>query len=716
MTSQQAPSTPRLMGFAAHRFGCEMELLETVPSGLEGASPVVTSPQRRRFNAPRALEIRQCAQEEALIQDWTPPSCRASVMQGRQLPPLSPTAVQSCTPRACATATFEAQSHTPRACATPRTCATPRACVTPVAQSGRTACATPRTCTTPILSTPPILERVTTHLSSWPAASVCSPRHAHLTVVVDDQVLPGPTTPVTARSPGTAFSVLVGGAVPVEPQLPLNPRPDSSSSGLQWHHGIRKAAVASQITCGSPRNAATSGSQVPGSPRKTSTPTSQVACGSPISAQAVNYSFTTKNAFCFSPPLSPSKALPGSIQRSPPGSPPQRVAPVAQACPSPQRCLSPEVIPQRGLSPSKMLSPQACGRNSPPSMNAPVVLAEAVVDSPPRRAQEGPPPEGSDHEGHDSPKARGALCSSPILKGFTGDQFASLASVLAPSSECLGFTWTKGRLLGQGAFGSVYEAFVPTAAKKGTFLAVKEISLQGPERQYAKELNALQKEVMVLRQVKHPNIVRYVGATFSDGVVHIFTEYMAGGSVSKMLKQFGPFGTGIVRRYTRHVLKGLTYLHRKRIMHRDLKGGNILINPQGRAKLADFGASRPIGDLVSASGVLKSKLVGSVYWMAPEVCTGKYGRYADIWSVGCTVLEMFLAAHPWPRFDSPLQAIKHIAQAGTPPPIPPQIPDVAQAFILLCCQLQPSQRPRAAELLSHQLVARPNEQQNSQDC
>lgn len=318
------------------------------------------------------------------------------------------------------------------------------------------------------------------------------------------------------------------------------------------------------------------------------------------------------------------------------------------------------------------------------------------------------PPEPS--PGRASPRLLSASPEPP--RGATrGANFEAMMAALAPAPSDLGFSWTKGRQLGRGAFGTVYEAFVTASSNpelKGTFLAVKEIPLVGSERHFAKELLNLEREMQLLKVLDHPNIVRYAGASYTNGVVLIFTEYMAGGSVASMLKQFGgPFSVEVTRRYSRQVLHGLAFLHGRRIIHRDLKGANVLTTPQGQAKLSDFGSARPIGDLVSASnGLLNdSGLVGSVYWMAPEVFSGHYGRHADVWSMGCFVLEMASGRHPWPKIGSGLQMIKYIRSAKSGPPVPPGVPDVARHFLQRCCQRDPRRRPRAAELLSDPLVA-----------
>jgi mitogen-activated protein kinase kinase kinase ANP1 len=119
---------------------------------------------------------------------------------------------------------------------------------------------------------------------------------------------------------------------------------------------------------------------------------------------------------------------------------------------------------------------------------------------------------------------------------------------------------------------------------------------------------------------------------------------------------------------------------------KDIKGANILVSSTGVIKLADFGASRRLEGLMTASGGYRS-LKGTPYWMAPEVIrqTG-HGRQADIWSVGCTVIEMATGKPPWNEFTDQVSVLFHIAASDGPPPIPAHLSADAHDFLMKCFQ------------------------------
>eukprot|EP00245_Coleochaete_scutata_P000241 TRINITY_DN1027_c0_g3_i1.p1 TRINITY_DN1027_c0_g3~~TRINITY_DN1027_c0_g3_i1.p1 ORF type:complete len:566 (-),score=103.26 TRINITY_DN1027_c0_g3_i1:1172-2767(-) len=268
------------------------------------------------------------------------------------------------------------------------------------------------------------------------------------------------------------------------------------------------------------------------------------------------------------------------------------------------------------------------------------------------------------------------------------------------------FRWTRGGLVGEGAYGKVYAGLNQST---GELMAVKQLALSdggGLEGGRAKHLKSLEQEIFIYRRMRHPHIVGYINMERDEeeDTLYIFLEYCSGGSVQKMLQSFGPFSEIVTRVYTKQLLLGLAYLHSQGILHRDIKGGNVLVD-RNCIKLADFGASKALQDPTMTENC--NSVRGSVFWMAPEVIQGQpYGRKADIWSVGCTVLEMLTAQHPWPQLEQNMWvAIFHIIKAQSGPPIPDHISEIGQKFLKMCFQFDPRDRPTADELLRHPFVS-----------
>lgn len=130
-------------------------------------------------------------------------------------------------------------------------------------------------------------------------------------------------------------------------------------------------------------------------------------------------------------------------------------------------------------------------------------------------------------------------------------------------------------------------------------------------------------------------------------------EQMTGGSIQNMLKQYGAFSEPVIKKFATQLVQGLVYLHRLGVIHRDLKCGNILSDGSGKIKLADFGAAKYLDKLPkldNQSVEFCKSLQGSLYWMAPELLKQEtHGRKIDVWSLGCCLIEMATAQHPWPN-------------------------------------------------------------------
>jgi mitogen-activated protein kinase kinase kinase 1 len=256
-------------------------------------------------------------------------------------------------------------------------------------------------------------------------------------------------------------------------------------------------------------------------------------------------------------------------------------------------------------------------------------------------------------------------------------------------------SWQKGDFLGSGSFGTVYEGYTDD----GFFFAVKEVSLLDQGSQGKQSIYQLEQEISLLSRFKHENIVQYLGTNKDDGKLYIFLELVTKGSLEKLYQKYN-LRDSQVSAYTRQILSGLSYLHARKVVHRDIKCANILVDVSGYVKLADFGlakATTKLNDVKSCKG--------TPFWMAPEVVKGRshgYGLAADIWSLGCTVLEMLTRQLPYSHLEG-MQAIFRIGK-GELPRIPESLSDDARDFILKCLQVNPGNRPSAIQLLNHQFV------------
>lgn len=265
--------------------------------------------------------------------------------------------------------------------------------------------------------------------------------------------------------------------------------------------------------------------------------------------------------------------------------------------------------------------------------------------------------------------------------------------------------WMKGALIGQGSFGSVYLAL---HAVTGELLAVKQVetpsgTLTASDTRKKSMIDALKREIGLLRELRHPNIVQYLGCSSSEHNLNIFLEYVAGGSVQTMLNSYGALGEPLVRSFVRQILTGLSYLHERDIIHRDIKGANILVDNKGTIKISDFGISKKLEASNLLGGAKNAKhrpsLQGSVFWMAPEVVKQtSYTRKADIWSLGCLVVEMMTGTHPFPDC-SQLQAIFKIGGGKASPTIPEHASEDAKTFLNQTFELDHDLRPSADDLM-----------------
>lgn len=213
-----------------------------------------------------------------------------------------------------------------------------------------------------------------------------------------------------------------------------------------------------------------------------------------------------------------------------------------------------------------------------------------------------------------------------------------------------------GDCLGKGAFGSVFRALNMST---GETVAVKQVKLADLPNS---ELRVITLEIDLLKNLDHPNIVKYRGFVKSADTLDIILEYCENGSLHSISKNFGKFPENLVGLYMSQVLHGLLYLHDQGVIHRDIKGANILTTKQGLVKLADFGVATRTTNIHGESSV-----VGTPYWMAPEVIELSGATTAsDIWSLGCTVIELLDGRPPYHKLQ-PMHALFRIVNDDHPP-------------------------------------------------
>ncbi|KAF9354894.1 signal transducing kinase of the PAK [Mortierella sp. AD094] len=248
--------------------------------------------------------------------------------------------------------------------------------------------------------------------------------------------------------------------------------------------------------------------------------------------------------------------------------------------------------------------------------------------------------------------------------------------------------------IGQGASGGVY-----TAYQVGTNMsvAIKQMNL---EQQPKKDL--IINEILVMKESSHKNIVNYIDSFLFRGDLWVVMEYMEGGSLTEVVttNEMADPQIGAVCRET---LMGLEHLHSKGVIHRDIKSDNVLLSLNGDIKLTDFGFCAQLKE----SQAKRTTMVGTPYWMAPEVVTRKeYGPKVDIWSLGIMAIEMLEGEPPYLN-ENPLRALYLIATNGTPSlQHPERLSSDFTNFLAQCLEVDPEKRPTATELLKHPFLVR----------
>lgn len=248
--------------------------------------------------------------------------------------------------------------------------------------------------------------------------------------------------------------------------------------------------------------------------------------------------------------------------------------------------------------------------------------------------------------------------------------------------------------LGEGSYGEVFKGLHITS---GTIVAIKKVPINN-------EIAALKKEISILKQCRHPNIVGYIGSYIKEGELWLIMEFCSAGSVQDFLKITKKTLNEVeIASVCQAVLRGLEYLHDNKKIHRDIKAGNVLMDHRGIAKLADFGVSAQLANTFSK----KDTMIGTPYWMSPEVISrSTYNKKTDIWSLGITAIEMAEGEPPYSHIH-PVRAMfaiqKNPAQSLTEPH---KWSSEFNDFVSTCLTIDPKNRPTSKELLVHPFIRR----------
>ncbi|KAJ1546714.1 Protein kinase, partial [Nowakowskiella sp. JEL0078] len=247
--------------------------------------------------------------------------------------------------------------------------------------------------------------------------------------------------------------------------------------------------------------------------------------------------------------------------------------------------------------------------------------------------------------------------------------------------------YTKVKKVGQGASGSVYFA---RSNISGNQVAIKQMILAQQPR---KEL--IYNEILIMKESQHPNIVNYVESYLLKGELWVVMEYMEAGPLTDIIDN-NSMTEAQIAAVCQETVRGLAHLHSRNIIHRDIKSDNILLNADGQVKITDFGFCAKL----TADRGKRATMVGTPYWMAPEVVKQKeYGERVDVWSLGIMAIEMIEGEPPYLE-EEPLKALYMIATNGTPTlKNPEKLSGVFKNFLGKCLEVDVSKRATSEELL-----------------
>eukprot|EP01097_Dermamoeba_algensis_P006547 TRINITY_DN4096_c0_g1_i1.p1 TRINITY_DN4096_c0_g1~~TRINITY_DN4096_c0_g1_i1.p1 ORF type:complete len:470 (-),score=111.27 TRINITY_DN4096_c0_g1_i1:180-1589(-) len=256
------------------------------------------------------------------------------------------------------------------------------------------------------------------------------------------------------------------------------------------------------------------------------------------------------------------------------------------------------------------------------------------------------------------------------------------------SSDDPNSIFTDLKLVGQGASGAV---FVATDCRSSKTVAIKKMVVA---KQPSKSV--IVNEICIMRRCYCRSIVNFIDAYLDEGVLWVVMEFVSGGSLTDVVLNH-KLTEAQMALITRETLIALKHLHQNDILHRDIKSDNVLMGADGTIKLTDFG----FGAQLSPDRHKRTTVVGTTYWMAPEVVTGSpYDCKVDIWSLGIMVVEMLDGEPPYMNLP-PVKALFLIASKGRPELKTKTMSLELRDFLEKCTQMEAEKRPTAAQLLEH---------------
>ncbi|GJZ00330.1 mitogen-activated protein kinase kinase kinase 18-like protein [Tanacetum coccineum] len=246
--------------------------------------------------------------------------------------------------------------------------------------------------------------------------------------------------------------------------------------------------------------------------------------------------------------------------------------------------------------------------------------------------------------------------------------------------------YKKGPIIGHGSSATVSVA----TTTSGDVFAVKSTS------------TSLQKEQNIMSQVNSKHVIKYMGYDVSyvnnKPMYNLYMEYAQNGSVSDMIKKSnGSLDENVIRLYTKDILMGLDYLHGAGIVHCDIKCSNVLVCEKG-VKIGDLGCAKMVAGK-------RFEFSGTPVFMSPEVARGEeQGFPADVWALGCSVIEMATGSNAWPEINDPVSGLYKIGYSGELPEFPKWLSDDGKDFLEKCLRIGVNKRWSVKELLGHPFV------------